>query len=393
MIPVLLVVGLAASVFVGFNIGGSSTGIAFGPPVGADLIGKTGAAVLMIVFVFLGGWTVGRNVIRTLAGDLVTVAIPLEAGVAVLVFIGLGILAGNLLSVPVPTSMTTVGSIAGLGLATETLDFQTVGRIVSWWILAPFIGFFVGMIVGRHFYPALARRFGVASSEGPLLELDRDGAIPSLRLGPNTTRGEVAGTAVVYAIACYMAFSAGASNVANAVAPLVSSAAVGADAAILVATAAIGVGAFTIARRTMESVGTELTDISLFAALIVMVTAATITTGLSWMGIPISLVMGTVTSIAGLGWGRATRPITLGDAVRGSVRGKMDGEIVLDALTAGPGTPVREIGEAESREVLERAGELFDRETLARYVSMWIVSPSMSLALSWAFFSMVPFVE
>ena len=357
--------------------------------MGAGIIPKTAAAGLMTLFALLGGWTVGRQVIATLAGDVVTTAISLEAGIVVLGFIGLGILAGNLLSVPVSTSMTTVGGIAGLGLATGTLDFETIGRIVSWWILAPFIGFFTGMIIGRHLYHRLARRFAVSSSEGPLLVFDRSGPIPKPRLGPNTTPGEIAGTVVVVAIGCYMAFSAGASNVPNAVAPLVSSGAIGTDAAILIAAGAIGVGAFTIARRTMESVGTELTDISLFAALLVMVTSATITTGLSWMGIPISLAMATVMTIAGLGWGRATRPIALEDAVRGDIEA-IERSITLGAVTAAPDAPVPDIGEAESEEVRRRAGELFDRKAIARYVSMWIVSPSLALVLSYAFFTLAP---
>lgn len=392
MVSVLLLFGLAASVFVGFNIGGSSTGIAWGPSVGARITPKTLAAGLMTIFVFLGGWTVGRNVISTLAGDLVTTAISLEAGVAVLAFIGLGILAGNLLSVPVSTSMTTVGGIAGLGLATGTLDFETIGRIVSWWILAPFLGFFAGMIIGRHLYSRLARRFGIASSEGPLLVLERSGPVPTVELGPDTTPGEVVGTAVVVGIGCYMAFSAGASNVPNAVAPLVSSGAIGTDAAILVAAAAIGVGAFTIARRTMESVGTELTDLSLFGALLVMVTSATITTGLSWMGIPISLAMATVMTIAGLGWGRATRPITLEDAVRGDIE-RIEERIALGAATADAGAPAPAIGEEETTQVRRQAGDLFDRKTIARYVSMWIVSPSLALLLSYVFFLTAPFAR
>jgi len=48
-----------------------------------------------------------------------------------------------------------------------------------------------------------------------------------------------------------------------------------------------------------------------------MVTAATITTGLSYIGIPISLVMASVMAIVGLGWGRATRPITAREALTG----------------------------------------------------------------------------
>ncbi len=383
----LLFLGVAASIFVGFNIGGSSTGIAWGPAVGAGLIRKTTAAAVMTFFVFLGGWTVGRNVMDTLAGDIITAPITLEAGVAVLAFIGLGILVANVFGVPVPTSMTTVGAIAGLGLATGTLNFQTIGRIVSWWIVTPIVGFWVGAVIGRYFYPELNRRFQVVTSEGPLLAVERGGRIPTIRLGPNTTRREVVSTAVVFVIGCYMAFSAGASNVPNAVAPLVSDGALAPDTAIVLATLAIGFGGFTIARRTMESVGGELSDIPLLAALIVMLTAATITTALSYIGIPISLVMATVMTIVGLGWGRATRPIT----ARQAVRGETDTELSMGALKAEPDTEITRIGEEERAEV-QNVGSLFNPHAVAKYLSMWIIGPSMSLALSYGFFLVFPFV-
>ena len=144
----------------------------------------------------------------------------------------------------------------------------------------------------------------------------------------------------------------------------------GVNTAIILATGAIGVGAFTIARRTIESVGTELTDISLFAALIVMLTASSITAGLSYLGVPIRLVMATVMIITGLGWGRATRPIPLENAVRGSVRGEIGKEIALNALAVDQDPPVAEIGEAEPKKGVEEAGELFDQQALARYISM-----------------------
>jgi phosphate/sulfate permease len=387
MVETLLLAGIVASIFVGFNIGGSSTGIAWGPAVGAGLIRKVTAAALMTFFVFLGGWTVGRNVMETLSGDIITIEISLAAGVAVLFFIGLGILVANVFGVPVPTSMTTVGAIVGLGLATGTTNFETIGWIVSWWIVTPVIGFWVGATVGRYVYPQLNRRFRIKSSEGPMFVFDRSGAVPKPRLGPNTTWREVGSTTLVLIIGCYMAFSAGASNVPNAVAPLVSSGALEPDPAIVIATVAIGIGGFTIARRTMESVGSELSDIPLLAALVVMITAATITTALSWIGIPISLVMASVMTIVGLGWGRATRSVTVRDVVRDEV----DTEIAPGALTAEPEAPVRALGEEESEEVLD-AGTLFNPRAVIKYVSMWIIGPSMSTLLSYGFFVVVPFV-
>lgn len=387
----LLAIGVVASIFVGFNIGGSSTGIAWGPPVGAGVVKKTTAAALMTVFVFLGGWTVGRNVMGTLSEGIITLegGIPLAGGVAILFFIGLGILVANVFGVPVPTSMTTVGAIAGLGLATDTLNYPMIAEIISWWFVTPIIGFWIGGVIGRYLYPAIDRRVDIETSPGPLLTLDRSGIVPTPTLGPNTTRSEVVTTAVVFVIACYMAFSAGASNVPNAAAPLVGAAGGLPDnTAIIIATLAISLGGFTIARRTMESVGGELSDIPLLAALFVMVTASTITTVLSWLGIPISLVMATVMTIVGIGWGRATRPITVREAIRRDVG---DAELAPGAITAETGSEkgVAPIGESEPAAVLD-AGDLFNPRAIIKYVSMWIIGPTMSTGLAYGFFVLFP---
>lgn len=388
MIETLLVVGIVASIFVGFNIGGSSTGIAWGPPVGAGIISKSGAAALMTVFVFLGGWTVGRNVMDTLSEGIITIELTVSAGVAVLFFIGTGILIANVFGVPVPTSMTTVGAIAGLGLATDTLNYPAIAEIISWWVVTPVVGFWIGGVIGRYIYPAVSARVQIESSAGPLLTVDRSGTVPTPTLGPNTTWSELLSTALVLVIGCYMAFSAGASNVPNAAAPLVGRGGLEPNIAIVLATVAIGFGGFTIARRTMESVGGELSDIPLLAALFVMVTASTITTILSWIGIPISLVMATVMTIVGIGWGRATRPITAREAVTG---GSTETEIVPGAITAEgmEGEPAAPIGEPEPKEVLE-AGTLFNPRAVIKYVSMWIIGPTVSTTLAYGFFILVP---
>lgn len=179
-------------------------------------------------------------------------------------------------------------------------------------------------------------------------------------------------------------FSAGASNVANAVAPLVGSGALGLNAGIALATLATGLGAFTIARRTLNSVGTDITELPLLAALIVSVTAATITTALSWMGIPISLVLATIMCIVGLGWGRASRVVTIREVARD------DAELSINALTMD--TPGTEVDPDETHEDVREADELFDPAATARFVSFWIIGPSAGAGLSYLFFALVPFV-
>ena len=377
MVSELLLLGLLVATFVGFNIGGSSTGVAFGPAVGSGAVSKLWAAALMTGFALLGGATVGTRVIETMGGQIVpSEQFTLAASVAVLFFVGLALLISNLFGVPASTSMTAVGAIAGLGVATGTVQWEVMGRIVSWWLVAPVLAFWVCAVIGRYLYPHLTARF-------TLDDPDTD----------ERTAKEVFGSVLVVAIGCYMAFSAGASNVANAVAPLVGSGYLGLYEGVLLAGAAIGLGAFTIARRTLETVGNDLTDLPLTAALIVEVVSATIITLLSAAGIPASLAVSATMCIVGLGWGRATRVVTLSDAAADVVAGDPPslpgGGTALATTGRGGhrGDPIPEIGEETPEELA--ASDLFDPATTGRVVVLWILTPSLSAVASFLLFRFV----
>ena len=383
MVELLLVAGLLVAAFVGFNIGGSSTGVAFGPAVGSGSVSKTGAAALMTFFALLGGATVGTEVIDTMGGRIVPADMfTLAASVTILFFVGLALLVSNLFGVPASTSMTAVGAIAGLGVATGTLDWTVMGQIVSWWIVAPVMAFWVCAMVGRYLYPYLEASFTLESP------------------GEETTLRERIGTFLVVAIGCYMAFSAGASNVANAVAPLVGSGNLGLWQGVALAGGAIGLGAFTIARRTLDTVGNDLTDLPILAALIVEVVSASIITMLSALGIPASLAVSATMCIVGLGWGRATRTTTLSDAANAAITGGGERtEMSTGALKAqpeaenaagesgadgsGPGT-VPKIGEEDPDRLT--AEDLFDPASTGRVVMLWIMTPTISAVSSYLVF-------
>jgi PiT family inorganic phosphate transporter len=388
MVEALLVVGILIAMFVAYNIGGSTTGPAFGPAVGADAISKSVAAGLMGLFFFIGAWTLGRNVVTKLGTELVvdTGVFTLESSIAVLFFIGIALFVGNLFGVPASTSMTAVGAIAGLGLAGGALDFAVMGEIVTWWVVSPLVGFWVSLIIGRYFYARLNRFVAIERSEGPLFDVDRSGTIPIPRLHRTTNRRELFGTATVVAIGCLMAFSSGTSNIANAVAPLVGSGELAMNPAIVLGGIAVAIGAFTIARRTLETMGSDITELPLTAAIVVATVSSTLVIFLSALGIPASFVIIATVSIIGLGWGRATRPLALPKAVGAEEAPP----VTVDALAADEeGEELPPIGE-EAPDDIPRAANLFDPATTARVVLMQNVVPAIATLGAYLTFRFVP---
>jgi len=377
---ILIALGTLTAIFVGINIGGSSTGVAFGPSVGSKLLSKRGAAGLMTVFAFLGGWTVGRNVIETMGGKIVPASqFSLTASVIILFFIGLSLLISNLSGVPASTSMTAVGAIAGLGLASNSLNWEMMGIIMSWWLVAPAFAFLAGGIVGRYIYIHLDQIFKLDHSPGKLVRFSF--SRKPVTLGEGTSMKEFFSSFLVISIACYMAFSAGASNVANAIAPLVSgpSAPISLNIGIILAVAAMSLGGFTIARKTLDTVGEGITEMPLMAALIVSVISASIITVLSVMGIPASLAISATMCITGLGWGRASRTVKVKHAIQGE-RPKMS-----TAALKSKGKD--KIGEESKKDIPDK--KLFDPEVIHHVVTLWILTPVISATLSYTFFMLL----
>lgn len=369
------VVGVAVALFVGFNVGGSTTGPAFGPAIGARAISKITAAALMSVFFFIGAWTIGRRVVVTLGVDLITQQgiFTIESSIVVLFFIGGALFVGNYYGIPASTSMTAVGAIAGLGLATGTLNWAVMGGIAVWWIVAPIIGFWVSAIIGRYFYPWLNQWLAITTSPGPLLTYEWDGRVLRVKRGPNTSVREVLGIVIVVIIGCLMAFSSGTSNIANAIAPLVG-AGMDMNTMIILGCLAVSLGAFTIARRTLETLGNDITELPLTAAILVAMVSSTIVIGLSVIGIPASFVIIATTSIIGLGWGRATRSATIPQVVRR----EETPSVTIGALAADdPGEAPLRIGDENSRD-LPAASDLFDPATTGRVIMMQNIVPILS---------------
>jgi PiT family inorganic phosphate transporter len=394
-----LLIGIVATLFVAYNIGGATTGPAFGPAVGAEVIGKLTAAGLMSVCFAAGAWTLGRRVVDTLGRELLAEpgVLTLKSSIVVLLFIGGALLVGNLSGAPASTSMTAVGAIIGLGVATDALNWSVVGVIVSWWVVSPVIAFWAAVMIGRYLYPYIDRAIAIDQTPGALLTLDRTGTVPRPQLGDATTRRELVGTVVVVGIGCLMAFSSGTSNIANAIAPLVGSGQLAMNPAILLGTAAVAVGAFTIARRTMETLGNDITDLPLTAAIVVAVVSSVIVVLLSAAGIPASFVIIATMCIVGLGWGRATRTITITDAVRGrgapqvttaALRSDEESPTVGDPSTADAEQDLQPIGE-ETVSGTDESPALFDPSTTARVIAMQNVVPILATVGSFLTFTVV----
>lgn len=398
MADLILIGGVLIACFVAYNIGGATTGPAFAPAVGANVLSKTAAGVLMAIGFFVGAFTIGRRVVDTLGTELVhdPAIFTLEASIIVLFFIGGALLIGNLSGAPASTSMSAVGSIVGLALATGELNLAIVGEILAWWILSPVIGFWAALMIGRYWYSKIDRLIAIDQTPGPLLSVERSGFWIRITLGPNTTRRELVGSMVVIGIGCLMAFSSGTSNIANAIAPLVGSGALEMNSGILIGSAAVAVGALTIARRTMETLGNDITNLPLTAALIVALLSSAIVIVLSAIGIPASFVIIATLCIVGLGWGRATRAVSVVDAVRGNAASRLS----VDALAADKDAPTvgnpRPPSEAVPRpSVRTRAvqakprTDLFNPEATVRVILMQNVVPIIATAGSYFTFMLL----
>jgi len=266
--------------FFSMNMGASGFAPSMAAAYGADFLDRFQAVALFSLFVLLGAAVAGGGVVETISREIIPPEL-MDARVALIV-VGaatLTLFIANLLKIPQSTSQVTVGSLVGAGIHLGHINGDPFKLMIPLWFILPLAAYAVTLFLGRWAYPRL-RRYVLAQ---------------------NLMRRYRLLQALVIASACYVAFSIGSNNVANATGPLVGADMVGAFTAALFVAPLFGLGGVALGMGNLETAGKELTPLGVLAATLVSFVGASLLLLASGLGMPASEVQITLGSIFAIG--------------------------------------------------------------------------------------------
>lgn len=278
---IITIIAYAAAVFMGINIGGNNAAASMGAAYGAKARTKNQAVMLIAVFSLLGAVLSGGEVIKTLGHGIVPgSSITVTAAIIAISAAGLSMFIANIIKVPISTSQAAVGAVAGVGIYVGILNTGILLKIVAWWVITPLIAFVLAYIVGKYLHPLILMWLVDHESEESIRKT----------------------LAILLTISgCYVAYSAGANNAANAVGPLVGAGFMASSSGALIGGLTIGLGAIILGSRVLDTVGNHITELCVIRAVFVEFVSAIIVHVASIMGIPVSLGEIVTAAIIGIG--------------------------------------------------------------------------------------------
>jgi len=278
----LIVTGIP-SVYMGWTIGADDAGAAMGTAVGAGAITVRRAVLMMAVMATLGAALEGGAVVKTLGHGIVKTHMDAVVAAIVVAVAAVWCHAAVAAGIPLSTTQATVGSIIGAGLALNApVDWGKTVEIISAWILAPTAAGIVAFLVSRAFTAWIRR------GKRSLPELEKIFRIALTFSG------------------CYVAYSIGANNAANAVVPLVLSGVLDVRTASILGGITIALGALTAGNKVIETVGHRITQLDPPTAFSAQVAAAVTTHLGSVLGLPLSINETTSGAVIGVGLSRGS---------------------------------------------------------------------------------------
>lgn len=274
---------LTGGIYLGWALGANDAANVFGTAVASRIISFRKAALLCSVAVVAGAVLQGEAGIRTLSGLTEQTTATL---LVVSVTAALSVTAMTVLGLPISTSQAVVGSIIGVGLATNAMHWGSLGKVVICWIATP-IG---AMLIAAVIYRALALLIRWL----PMSILTRDKILWSGLI--------VVGT--------YGSYSLGANNVANATGIFAGHIEGLSNSNLaLLGGLAIALGVLTYSRRVMDAVGSGVLPLDAFCAFVAVSSMATTVHVFAVIGVPVSTSQAIVGSIIGIGLMRGVHAI------------------------------------------------------------------------------------
>ncbi len=267
MLVVLLVLIV---IFFAVNMGGSGIAPSFAAVHGAKLISHLNSVLLFSGFVLLGAMVLGGRVTKTLSSGIIDHKIfTFEVALIVLSSAAISLFMANMLKVPQSTAWVTVFSLFGAAIYFHNLNMATVYRMIGMWLILPITSFFLTLYFFGKIYPPTPKNFWFYEKT-------------------HIWKKRIHILALISS--CYVAFAIGASNVANAVGPLVGADIIQTFWGLLIIAPIFGLGGFLIGEKTMHTIGKEIVPLGLIASTIVSFVTATLLLVASYLGVPQSLV-------------------------------------------------------------------------------------------------------
>ncbi|MBL7081331.1 MAG: anion permease [Candidatus Omnitrophica bacterium] len=288
MTIILLII--AAGIFMGWNIGANDAANCVGADIGSRRITLKEGIIITCVFSFLGAILLGSKVIKTVGKGVVPLdklnpEVSMLVALAACMGAGLWVLLATYRKIPVSTSHSIVGAVAGAGLAIfAPIYWSKIGEIFLSWILTPFgsglLAFLIYPFIRRVYFNLVPRRFERQVSHWLLI-------LSSI----------------------YLAFTWGANDVANVTGIMVGSGIFSTFWAAVIGGGAIVLGVTTWGYKVIETVGFRITRMSPVMTFVAEVATALNVQIYTHLGIPVSTSHSMVGAIIGVGLARGIKAL------------------------------------------------------------------------------------
>jgi PiT family inorganic phosphate transporter len=277
---------------VGWSIGANDAANSLGTAVGARVLSLRQGIILISIFGLLGAMVEGEAVSRTIGKGIVNLSAlpPLTAEWVALVAIFaacLWVVIATYLKMPISTSHSIVGAVAGAGLAIAApVHWKVMRDIFLCWVLTP---------------------VGAAVISVVLYQILR---VVFPRVVPERWSAKVLKLLIIVS-GCYVAFSWGANDVANATGLLPETGMISARASIALGGLSIVLGVMTWGYKVIETIGSQITNLLPLMAFAAQLASAINVHVYTILGIPVSTSHSIVGAIVGVGLVRGTKVVNM----------------------------------------------------------------------------------
>jgi len=286
----LIALTLLMGGYVGWAIGANDAANCVGADIGSGKMTVRQGIIITCIFSFLGALLLGARVIKTIGKGIVPLD-KLDPNIGILIALaacfgaGTWVIIATIRGLPVSTSHSIVGAVAGAGLAMGApVIWKKLLDIFICWVLTPvgagIIAYLLFRPFRRIFYLLVPRKFN-------------DAAIVFF----------------IFATSIYLAFTWGANDVANATGIITGAGLMSSKQAAVYGGIAIIIGIVTFGRKVIQTIGFSITNLAPLMTIVAEIASGINVHLYTVLGIPVSTSHSIVGAIVGVGLVKGIRTV------------------------------------------------------------------------------------